>query len=219
MGTGGLVPHRSPSRSPNVPPKPPSNKASHRRAEGRCGQLRSSQAGPGRSSGGGEEDPSEPLPAQRWGRLVSADHREVCGTQRRRRRADTRAALDRTSARTRALPRPPPQPGASPGDTPTTQAPDASRPAAQAALLARPFSPLTWNPTPGSAGPVMRPRASAQGRELRVPESRGRPRPLPAPVAGLRRELRRRVRCGSPRSGLRNSQLVPSGYPHMWHCF
>lgn len=42
-----------------------------------------------------------------WVRLVSVDHRYVWGTQRRPRRADTRAALDRTSARTRALPRPP----------------------------------------------------------------------------------------------------------------
>lgn len=212
MGTGGLVPHRSPSRSPNVPQKPPSNEASHRRAKGRCGQPRSSQAGQGRSSGSGEEDPSEPRPAQRCGRLVSAGHREGRGTQRRPRRGHTcgpRSQLRRDA-------RPPTATAAArrPHDSGARRL----SAAAQAALPARPFSPLTRTPTPGGAGPAPRPRASAEGRELRVPGSRGRATPASGAVPGPARS------CAggdgaAPAKWSSISQLVPSGYPHMWHCF
>ena len=167
VGTGGLVPHRGPSRSPNVHRKPPSNKASHRRVKGRCGQLRSSQAGQGRSSGSREEDPSEPLPAQSlgppglsWSPLClgnaapAAARGHTCGPWSHLRQDARPPTATRQASG-------PPQPSASPGDTPTTQTPDASQPAAQAALLARPFSPLTWNPIPGSAGLVILTRASA----------------------------------------------------------
>ena len=167
VGTGGLVPPRSPSRSPNVHRKPPSNKGSHRRVKGRCGQLRSSQAGQGRSSGSREEDPSEPRPAQRlgpaglsWSPLglgnaaPAAARVHTCGPWSHLRQDARPPTATRQASG-------PPQPSASPGDTPTTQTPDASQPAAQAALLARPFSPLTWNPTLGSAGFVILTCASA----------------------------------------------------------
>lgn len=183
VGTGGLVPHRSPSRPPNVPPKPPSNKASHRRAKGRCGQPRGSQAGQGRSPGSGEEDPSQPRPAQRCGRLVSAGRREGRGAQRRPRRGHTcgprpqlrRDARPRTAtAAARRLP----------GGTPTTQAPGAARPPrglrCSPGLSHRSRGSRHLEAQDPRLGPAPAPRAANYESQAAA----GAPRPLPAPSRG-----------------------------------
>lgn len=67
VGMETSVPQRPPLGPLTSTEKSPSSRASHRRGKGRYGQLRSSQASRGRSSGRREEGHSEPRAAQQWG--------------------------------------------------------------------------------------------------------------------------------------------------------
>lgn len=171
MGTETWVPQRSPSRSPNVHRKP-WNKASHPHRNGRCGQLRSLQAGQSQSSTGRKTGPSEPHPLQRWGPQTQVITARSDGQSGGR------------DARTHVQPRAAPPPGRAPSHSNLTRLPGVSGPTPPprhshipttgrlavrgAGCPVLSASPPTWNPIRGRAGtPTTDPRPRLRARNYK----------------------------------------------------